>query len=101
MGLAPKQRGRISFTPDTQLEARLEARRAQIEQETGQPVSLSALIRELLRVGLGDTALQARMAEAHFELGPPLARALIRVGQEMQERIIELLREELSAGADD
>jgi hypothetical protein len=95
------QRGRISFPPDGKLVERLDERRARIIAETGESLSRSALIRVMLRTSLGDSAFEALTAEAHFRLGPALRRALGRLARETQERLGELVEEELRGAGEE
>lgn len=94
------QRGRISFPPDGKLLELLDAQRERIISQTGETLSRSALIRMLLRQALGQSAVEAALTEAHFKLAPAIRRALGRIGHEMQDRIVELVEEELKTEAE-
>ena len=97
MGQKPS---RLTLRPDGRLVEKLDEARSRIAQETGESITRAAFMRQLLRQGLGDTAQQAALAEAHFRLAGALKRALIKLGGEMQERLVEIVEDELKAEAE-
>ena len=86
---------RLSFRQDGKLIERLDARCNAVAQQTGEKLTRSALMRQTLRMALGDSSIEAAIAESHFALNAALHRALTRLVPEMQARMVELVREEL------
>lgn len=94
------QRGRISFSPDGKLLELLDARRERMISETGVNLSRSALIRMMLRQSLGESAHEVALMEAHFRLADVIRQAIGKLSHEMQDRIVELVEEELKTEAE-